>query len=84
MILASASTATKTSIRQEMKLTSTLLKAGGVDLDLMSYSTPTIYRQRKTAVQDKASAVRESIQAASNTSRFLVVHYDGKIVKVNY
>ena len=78
-LLASTSTTTRTSLRQEMKLTSTLLKAGGVDLNALSYSTPTIYRQRKSTVQEKASAIKDMIVGAKDTNRFLVV---GKIVKV--
>jgi hypothetical protein len=81
-LLASTSTTTRTSLRQEMKLTSTLLKAGGVDLNEISYSTPTIYRQRKSTVKETASAIKEKILGDKDTNRFLVVHYDGKIVKV--
>ena len=81
-LLASTSTTTHTSLRQEMKLTSTLLKAGGVDLNALSYSTPTIYRQRKSTIQEQASAIKDVIVEAKDTNRFLVVHYDSKIVKV--
>ena len=50
-LLASTSTATKTPICQELKLTSTTLKAGGVQMGDISQSASTIYRQQRSAVR---------------------------------
>ena len=46
-LLAATTTATKTSVRLELKLTSTLSKAGGADINQASLSVSTVYRQRK-------------------------------------
>ena len=50
-LLASTSTATKTPICQELKLTSTTLKAGGVQMGDISQSALTMYMQQRSAVR---------------------------------
>ena len=52
-ILASTSTMTKTSSRHELNLVSTLLKAGGEDIDSTTMSISSIRRHRKSAVEKK-------------------------------
>ena len=79
-ILACTSTTTKTSIRQELKLTATLIKAGGGDIDEVSQSVSTIDRQRKHAVTKTADTIRKRIR--KSTDEFLVVHVDGKIIQL--
>ena len=79
-ILACTSTTTKTSICQELKLTATLIKAGGGDMDELSQSVSTIYRQRKHAVTETADTIRKRIR--KSTDEFLVVHVDGKIIQL--
>ena len=54
-LLSSVSTITKTSIQQELKITATLLNAGGADISETSQSISTMYRQRKAAVTKTAS-----------------------------
>ena len=65
-ILACTSTTTKTSICQELKLTATLIKAGGGDIDELSLSVSTIYRQRKHAVTETADTIRKRIRKSTN------------------
>ena len=80
-LLASTSTATKSSIRQELKLTSTILKAGEVQMGDISQSASTIYRQRRSAVKEASKSLKANIVTRAGTQRFLVVNYDGKIVQ---
>ena len=61
-IMACASTVTKTSTRDELKLTATLLKAGGVELKDVTLSQPSIFRQRKSKVASKATEIKEKIK----------------------
>ena len=49
-LLAGTNTVTTTSTRNELKIVSTLLKAGGADISDASCSVSTIHRQRKAAV----------------------------------
>ena len=79
-ILACTSTTTKTSIRQELKLPAALIKAGGGDINKLSQSVSTIYRQRKHAVTETADTIRKRIR--KSTDEFLVVHVDGKIIQL--
>ena len=61
-LLAATTTATKTSVRLELKLTSTILKAGGADINQASLSVSTVYRQRKKKVKQTASDIRKRIK----------------------
>ena len=79
-ILVSTSTTIKTSIRQGLKITVTLLNAGGGDINEVSQSISTIYRQRKASVKEKAAIIRNKIQKLSD--EFLVVHWDGKTIQL--
>ena len=83
-IMACASTATKTSTRDELKLTATFLKAGGVDLKNVSLSQPTIFRQRKNKVASRAGEIKDKIKkfTKNNEGMFLVCHWDGKVIKL--
>ena len=84
-LLASTSTTTKTSPRNELKLVSTILKAGGADLNQTSFSVSTIQRQRKTAVSSNASKIREKIKGFKGeceNGSFLVLHWDGKVIQL--
>ena len=84
-IMACASTATKTSPRLEMKLMSTVLKAGGVDINDASLSVSTIYRQRKKKVTIKAKEIRDNIKKfgeKDDEGMFVVMHWDGKIIQL--
>ena len=82
--MACASTVTKTSTRDELKLTATLLKAGGVELKDVTLSQPSIFRQRKSKVASKATEIKEKIKmfTKNNEGMFLVCHWDGKIIKL--
>ena len=82
--MACASTATKTSTRDELKLTATFLKAGGVDLKNVSLSQPTIFRQRKNKVASRAGEIKDKIKkfTKNNEGMFLVCHWDGKVIKL--
>ena len=82
-LLADTSTTTRTSIRNEMKIASTLISAGGGNIDDVSQSPATIYRQRKTTITKNAASMRKELIAEKDSNRFLLVHYDGKIIKVN-
>ena len=84
-LMAGASTATKTSIRLELKLLSTILKAGGADINEASLSISTIFRQRRKEVQAKAGVIKEKIKLFGKTEScnvFLVLHWDGKIIQL--
>ena len=82
--MACASTATKTSIRHEFKLISTLLKAGGADIHEASLSVSTIYRQRRKEVQVQAGLIKEKIKqfGSDHSDAFLVLHWDSKIIRL--
>lgn len=85
-ILAGASTVTKTSARHELKLVSTLLKAGGADINSTAMSISTIRRQRKSNVEEKAMKIREGVKnlghsKITNNDTFVVLHCDGKIIQ---
>ena len=66
-----------------MKIASTLISAGGANIDDVSQSPATIYRQRKTTITKNAASMRKELIAEKDSNRFLLVHYDGKIIKVN-
>ena len=83
-LLASTSTVTKTSTRHELKLVSTLLVSGGADLNNVSLSTSTIYRQRKSTVSSAAVAMKKRIKSyafSDSENKFFVLHWDGKIIQ---
>ena len=63
-LLASVSTTTKTSIRQELKITATLLNAGGADINEASQSVSTVYRQQKVSVTAKAGDMRNKFMTS--------------------
>ena len=79
-LLSSVSTISKTSVRQELKLTATLLKEGGADLSKTSQSVSTVHRQRKLSVKEEAKKIRKKLQYDSE--EFLVAHWDSKIIQV--
>lgn len=82
-ILAATMTTTKTSNRNELKIVSTLFKAGGADLNDASISFPTIHRHRKAKVQSDAKEIRETFSSFKEfTNTFLVLHFDGKIIQL--
>ena len=83
-LLASTSTVTKTSTRHELKLVSTMLVSGGADLNNVSLSKSTIYRQRKSTVTSAATGIREKIKSyafSDSQHKFFVLHWDGKIIQ---
>ena len=85
-LLAGTNTVTKTNTRNELKIVSTLLKAGG-DISDASCSVSTIYRQRKAAVNSKAEEIRGNIRTfkyikSTDDGCFLVLHWGGKIIQV--
>ena len=83
-LLASTSTVTKTSTRHELKLVSTMLVSGGADLNNVSLSKSTIYRQRKSTVTSAATGIREKIKSyafSDSKHKFFVLHWDGKIIQ---
>ena len=59
-ILADTCTTTKTSSRNELKIVSTLFKAGCADMNEASLSVSTIRRQRKAVVQSHAKELRST------------------------
>ena len=61
-LLSNVSTITKTSIQQELKITTTLLNAGGSDISETSQSISTVYRQRKAAVTKTTSETRLNLK----------------------
>ena len=67
-LLASTSTATKSSIRQELKLTSTILKAGRVEMDDISQRASTIYKQRRSAVKEASESLKVNITTRAGTT----------------
>ena len=87
MLLAGTSTSTKTSIRHEFKLTTTIFEAGDGDISDASISPSTIWRQRKKAVVDRASNVRDEIKKLHGmkfreNEFFIVLHWDGKLIQL--
>ena len=80
-LLADTSTTTRTSIRNEMKITSTLISAGGGSIDDVSQSPATIFRQRKTTIKKNAVSMRKELISEQDSNRLLLVHYDGQIIK---
>ena len=82
--MACTSTAIKTSVRAELKMTSTLLKAGGTNINQCSLSISTIYRQRKREVAIKAERIKDNIKTFGKSAKpeevFIVTHFDSKIV----
>ena len=82
-LLAATSTTTKTSSRNELKLVSTLFKAGGADLNDASLSVTTIKRQRRRKIEVEAGTIRDSFSSFKDfNDTFLVFHFDGKIIKL--
>ena len=87
-LLAGVSTVTRTSARNELKLVSTLLKVGGVDINDTNLSISTIWRQRKSKVEADAASIRRKIKDLCKSDGygagdydFLVLHCDGKIIQ---
>ena len=80
-LLSSTSTVTKTSTRHELKLMSTLLKAGGADITSISMRISTIHRQRRSTVHKNADLMRAKIKShiKEEKEKFIVLHWDGKI-----
>lgn len=82
-VLAATSTTSKISSRNELKLVSTLFKAGGADLNDACLSVSSIRRQRKQKIKLDASAIRETFSSFKEfTNTFLVLHFDGKIIQL--
>ena len=81
--LAGTCPTTKTSSRNEVRIVSTLFKAGGADMNEASLSVSTIRRQRKAAVQSHAKELRSTFAAFKQfQDTFLVLHWDGKIIQL--
>ena len=83
-VLARTSTMTKTSIRHELETVSTLVTAGDGNIDDCSLSKSTIQRQRKSTITSDATKMRERIKSyavSTDDKKFLVLHWDGKIIQ---
>ena len=63
-------------------MTTTIIQAGGASINDVSQSVSTIFRQRRSTIASKAQDIRKEITGNSKTTRFLVIHYDGKIIQV--
>ena len=84
VVLAKTSVVTKTSLRHELKIMSTFVKAGGGDINDTSLSISTIWRQRRSEVTASAIDIRNNVKkyALSVTDHdFVVLHFDGKIIQ---
>ena len=83
-VLARTNTMTKTSIRHELETVSTLVTAGDGNIDDISLSKSTIHRQRKSTITSDATKMRERIKSyafSQDGRKFLVLHWDGKIIQ---
>lgn len=85
-VLAKTSIVTKTSSRHELKIMSTVVKAGGADIYDTNLSTTTIWRRRRSEVASSADAIRDRVrkyvQSVTNKETdFVVLHFDGKIIQ---
>ena len=76
-MLARTSTTIRTSIRQELKTSATMLQGGGASILDVTMSISTIHRNRKKKIKTDA----ESIKKAFKRPDFGVLHFDGKIVQ---
>ena len=74
--MAKTNTTTKTSIRNELKTTATILQAGGASIKDITLSKSSIHRKRAKAVKDAATKKKGAFTAPE----FGVVHFDGKVV----
>ena len=83
-LMAATSTVTKTSTRQELKRTARMFNAGCADINEVSLSQSTIYRQRRKEVDSKADKIKKKIKMFGNEKqgKFLVFHWDGKIIQL--
>ena len=70
---------TKTTPRAAMHVVAPALKAAGIDIDMMTLSTSTIYRSRKSVRKSLVETTKE--QFVPNTP--LVAHFDGKLLPEN-
>ena len=76
-ILSPAADRSGISIRQQLRLTTTLLTSSGGSLDGISLSRSTVHRQRKTAREKNAERIKESWKKAK--PQFTVLHWDSKL-----
>ena len=65
--------------RQEIALTSKILKVGGATLEGTSISVSTSHRQRRQAVEMKSEKLKQDFIA--HMPKYLVLHWDGKVIK---
>ena len=75
--MAKTNTVTRTSIRNELKTTATILQAGGASIKDITLSKSSIHRKRAQAVKEAATQKKGAFTAPE----FGVVHFDGKIVQ---
>ena len=69
----------KVSHRVTTAITANLVKMGGGDLSECSLSTSTSVRHRSSMLKDSEGLIKRDF--VSNMPRFLVVHWDGKVIK---
>lgn len=77
-LLAKCSVVNRVSLRLELKIIATLLKAGGANIYDTNLSTTTIHRQRVKVVLKKAKEFRDNFKCPDH----VIIHWDGKIVQV--
>ena len=65
--------------RQQIALTSKLIKVGGGELADTSMSVSTSYRQRKQATQKISDEIKEDF--SKHIPKYLIVHWDSKVIK---
>lgn len=65
--------------RQHIALTSKFIKVGGGELADTSISVSTSYRQRKDATIEKSKEIKKKF--SENMPKYLVVHWDSKVIK---
>ena len=75
--MAKTSTTTRTSIRNELKTTATVIQAGGASVKQFTLSKSSVHRKRAIKVKKAATEKRGAFKAPE----FGVVHFDGKIVQ---
>ena len=84
LILANTSTVTKTSTCHKFKLVSTLLKACGAEINLMSLSISSIHHQGTSTITSSATVVQEKINSfefAAMENMFLILYWNGKMIQ---
>jgi hypothetical protein len=77
-LLAKCSVVNRISLRLEIKIIATALKAGGANMNDISLSKSTIHRQRVQAVKTNSKEFKDNFKCPEH----VIVHWDGKIVQV--